>query len=190
MMVGSGIMFKEKLNEKNILVSIFCSFLLFLLSIFILCCPILRIKDFSFVYPLFFGVYALTELLLFALSYHRKEYSNFISFLISFVLFIMGFLMNLTESPRSIAISLLVFVLVNALAKLKRADYYHDRKSRLWSIEMTILVMFIVTGVVTSLNFAWGVEAQILTLGFFALICSIFKVVELLVVYLTKGKLK
>ena len=178
MMVGSGIMFKEKLNEKNILVSIFCSFLLFLLSIFILCCPILRIKDFSFVYPLFFGVYALTELLLFALSYHRKEYSNFIS------------LMNLTESPRSIAISLLVFVLVNALAKLKRADYYHDRKSRLWSIEMTILVMFIITGVVTSLNFAWGVEAQILTLGFFALICSIFKVVELLVVYLTKGKLK
>ena len=189
-MLGSGVMFKEKLKEKNIIASIICAFLLFLLSIFILCCPVLHIRDFSFVYPLFFGVYALTELVLFALSYHRKEYSNFISFLISFILFVMGFLMNLTESPRSIAISLLVFVLVNALAKLKRADYYHDRKSRLWSIEMTMLVMFIITGVVSSMNFAWGVEAQILTLGFFALICSIFKVVELLVVYLTKGKLK
>ena len=190
MILGSDCMFKEKMKDENVLISIGCASVIFLLGIFILCCPILNIKDFSFVYPLFFGVYALTELVLFALSYHRKEYSNFISFLISFILFAMGFLMNLTDSPRSIAISLLVFVFVNALAKLKRADYYHDRKSKLWTVEITMLLMFFVIGILASMNFAWSVEASILVLGFFTFICGIFKIVELLVLYLTKGKIK
>ena len=183
-------MFREKLKEENALASFLCSFIIFALGVFILCCPVLHILDFTFVYPLFFGVYALTDLVLFALSYHRKEYSNFIAFLVSFILFVMGFLMNLVSSPQSVAISLLVFVLVNTLAKLKRADYYHDRKSKLWTVEITFLVMFFITGVLTSMNFAWGEEVQILVLGFFALICGIFKVVESLVLYLTKGKLK
>lgn len=183
-------MFKEKIKDKNVLASICCASIIFILGMFIICCPLLHIVDFSFVYPLFFGVYALTELILFALSYHRKEYSNFIAFIVSFILFVMGFLMNLVSSPQSVAISLLVFVLVNTLAKLKRADYYHDRKSKLWTVEITFLVMFFITGVLTSMNFAWGEEVQILVLGFFALICGIFKVVESLVLYLTKGKLK
>lgn len=183
-------MFREKLKEENALASFLCSFIIFALGVFILCCPVLHILDFTFVYPLFFGVYALTDLVLFALSYHRKEYSYFVSFLVSFVLFVLLFVFDLTSSPRSIALSLLIFVLFNSLAKLKRADYYHDKKSKMWTVEVVLLGLFFLTSIFTSMNFAFGVETQILVLGFFTIICGIFKVVEWLIVYLTKGKLK
>lgn len=88
------------------------------------------------------------------------------------------------------ALSLLVWILVITLVKLKKADYYHDHKSRVWCIEVGFLVMFLLSGVLTCLNFYNQVETQILVLGYFVLICGILEVQESLLLYLTKGKLK
>ena len=183
-------MFKEKIKDKNVLASLGCASVIFVLGVFILIGPVLQIQDFSFVYPLFFGIYALAELIIFSLSYQRKEYTSFFSFLISFLLFILTFVFDLTSRPNIIAFSLLLWILVNALVKLKRADYYHDKKSRMWTVEIVLLIIFFISGIMTSMNFAWGETAQILNLGYFVLICGILKIVELLILYLTKGKLK
>lgn len=178
------------LKKESLLGSVGISILIVLLGTFIICCPLLKINDLNLVYRIFFLVYALIQLGQFLLLYKKKDYTNIFAFLISIFFLIISFPFNLVADPKIIALSLLVWILVIALVKLKKADYYHDHKSRVWCIEVGYLVMFLLSGVLTCLNFYNSTEIQILVLGYFVLICGILEVQESLLLYLTKGKLK
>jgi len=179
-----------RLKKENWLCNIGVSVLFLLFGSFILCCPILNIDNITTIYRLFLGTLAFLQVLKFAILYKQKDYTNFFAFLISIILCIGSFIWDFTGTPRILALTLLIWILVIALVKLKKADYYNDRKSKVWCMEVALLLMFLLTGVLTCLNFAYESKTQIIVLGYFIFISGIFEVVESLLLYLTKGKLK
>ena len=48
----------------------------------------------------------------------------------------------------------MIWTILIALTKLKKADYYHDRKDRMWKLRLFTLVTFILISVLTSINLA------------------------------------
>ena len=71
-----------------------------------------------------------------------------------------------------------------ALIKLKKADYYNDRKEKIWILEIVTLIIFILSGLLTTINLYYENDIQILVLGYFYLIHGILELVDPLTNYL------
>ena len=112
------------MKNKDFRNSIGCSLVILLLGVLIICSPILKVTNIEFLYRIFLGVYGIIQLGQFLILYKKKDYTNFFAFAISFGLLIASFMWDLTESPKTLAFSLLVWIAVIALVKLKKADYY------------------------------------------------------------------
>ena len=65
-----------------------------------------------------------------------------------------------------------------SLTKFKKVDYYHDRRDRMWKLRVFTLVLFIIAGVITSLNFAFADNIQIMVIGFFMIIHGILELFD------------
>ena len=167
---------------------IFSSFIIVLGSIFLLS-SLWNFSDFSICLKLFFGIYGLTEILKYFVRNKSGDYTNAFGFFISSILLILSFVLPMS-SKTNISILFIVFLTILSLTRLKRADYFHDRKNKLWMVEIFLLVIYVISGVLTSIHFANPPETQILILGYFTLICGIIEVAESLILYVTKGKLK
>ena len=167
---------------------IFSSFIIVLGSIFLLS-SLWNYSNFSTCYKLFFGIYGLTEILKYFVRNKSGDYTNAFGFFICSILLILSFTLPMT-SKTNISILFIVFLTVLSLTRLKRADYFHDRKNKLWMVEIFLLVIYVISGILTSIQFSNPPETQILILGYFTLICGIIEVSESLILYVTKGKLK
>ena len=75
-----------------------------------------------------------------------------------------------------------------SLNKLKESDYYHDRKNKLWELNIVNLILFILAGILTTLNLNQPGDMQILLIGFFFLINGILELMDPLVAYLISKK--
>ena len=75
-----------------------------------------------------------------------------------------------------------------SLIKLKEADYYHDRKNKLWLSNIISLVLFIISGILTTLNLYCTNDVQILILGFFFMINGILELMIPLTNHLLEKK--
>jgi uncharacterized membrane protein HdeD (DUF308 family) len=65
-----------------------------------------------------------------------------------------------------------------SLAKLKKMDYYHDKNDRMWKIRFINLGLFIIAGILTSINLAYVSTVQVLVIGFFMLIHGILELFD------------
>ena len=167
-----------------------CRALLILNGIFLLVCPLLK---WTFFLNLFVGTmifYATINAILFLITMKSKDYTSAFTCLASLVVGIFGYVFKVTETPKYLAISILVWTLFLSLIKLKKADMYHDKKSKMWQFETVLLFLFVITGILTSINFLFGVETNIIVFGYFILITGIFEFLDPFLAYLTKGRIK
>ena len=72
-----------------------------------------------------------------------------------------------------LAISIMVFVLAITTVKLFTIDYYHDNKDAFFYIETMLLCLFLVVGVVISINLFNDSIIQTIMLGFLFIIIGI-----------------
>ncbi len=167
-----------------------CRGLLILNGIFLLICPIL---GWTFFLELFVGTmifYAVVNAVLFLLTMKSKDYTSAFTCLASLIIGIIGYLYKVTETPKFLAITILIWLLMLSLIKLKKADMYHDKKSKMWQFETVLLFLFVITGILTSINFLFGLETNIIVFGYFILITGIFEFLDPFLAYITKGKIK
>ncbi len=167
-----------------------CSGLLILNGIFLLVCPLL---GWTFFNELFVGTmcfYAVVNAISFLLTMKSKDYTSAFTCLASLVVGIVGYVLKVVETPKYLAITILAWLLCLSLIKLKKADMYHDKKSKMWQFETALLFLFVITGILTSINFLFGVETHIIVFGYFILITGIFEFLDPFLAYLTKGKIK
>ena len=167
---------------------IFSSFILVLGGFFLLS-SLWAFSDFLMCFRLFFGVYGVAELLKYFERNKGGDYTNAFGFFISFILLMLTFILPIS-SNMNISIIFIVFLAVLSLTRLKRADYYHDRKNKLWMVEIFLLIIYVLAGILTSIQFANTGEIQILILGYFTFICGTLEVAESLILYVTKGKIR
>ena len=90
------------------------------------------------------------------------------------------------SKPLYLALTILAWVVLLSLIKLKKSDYYDDNKDKMWKLRILILILFILTGFLTSINLYYEQEVQILIIGYFFLINGMLEITDPVVKYLIK----
>lgn len=133
-------------------------------------------------------IYAILNFIKFLLTFKSKDYEGLLTFLASVVTMIVALKVDISLKPWNLAITLFVWIIMMALIKLKKSDYYNDRNSKMWIIKIANLILFIVAGILATINLYYTVDIQILVLGFFFFINGILELVDPLANYILDEK--
>lgn len=171
------------MNKKQIVDLITAVFLIICGSVLLL----IPLFHFVKVKNIFLGVlivYAVLNLIKFLLTRKSKDYEGLLTCLASIVVLIVALKLNISEVPWYLALSLLIWIILLSLIKLKKGDYYNDRKNKMWIFEIICLVLFILTGLLTTMNLYYENDIQVLMLGYFFLIHGILELFDPLIISL------
>lgn len=133
-------------------------------------------------------IYAVLNCIKYILTRKSKDFEGLLTFLASFITLVVALKIDITLKPWNLAVSLFIWVILMSLIKLKKSDYYNDRKNKMWIIKMVSLGLFILTGILSTINLYYTVDIQILVLGFFFLINGILDLLEPLCSYIQTEK--
>lgn len=150
--------------------------------------PIFNISNIKAVFIIIIALYGISHLVknFFIIDY--KDYSGFNTTLSCVVVLVLMLFLDIDDSPWNLALILFIWIILMSLTKLKESDYYHDKKNKLWELNMVNLILFILTGVLAAINLYYTGDIQILVLGFFFLINGILELMDPLVAYLIEKK--
>ena len=151
---------------------------LILTSIILLILPIYKITNINNLMIFVFSSYTIFNLIQFIFTYKSKDYESLFSAIASLFTLVLNIIFEMAASPRTLALILMCWIALMSLAKLKKIDYYHDRKDCMWQIRVFNLLFFILTGILTSINLAYSGEVQIIVIGFFMLIHGILELFD------------
>lgn len=174
--------------DRRTLVEFITAWILIILGVVIAVLPIFNIMNVKLVFIIIIAVYGIVHLIKNFLMIAGKDYSGFgISLSCVFALILMLFL-DINDSPWNLALILFIWLILMSLTKLKETDYYHDRKNKVWQLNIVNLILFILTGIITSINLYYTGDIQILVLGFFLLINGILELMDPIVAYLLEKR--
>ena len=157
-----------------------------LLAGVILLFPSFKVNNLSFILKVVFGFYTLIKLTQFLFIFKEKDYESLLTCLISALALLSLFIINLTI--QNLVLILMIWMALMCLIKLKKADFYHDRKNKMWLLRLFILFTFLTTGLLTGINLYYEVDVQTIIIGFFFLINGILDTIDPIVLYLMENK--
>ena len=129
--------------------------------------------------------YIISNIVRFILTRKSKDYDSIFTILSSIVIIILTIILDMSK-PLYLALTILAWVVLLSLIKLKKSDYYDDNKDKMWKLRILILILFILTGFLTSINLYYEQEVQILIIGYFFLINGMLEITDPVVKYLIK----
>lgn len=177
------------MNKKQIVDLIIAIFLIICGSV-MLVFPLFHFINIKIIFLGVLGFYAMLNLVQYILTRKAKDYEGLFTALASIVVFIIVCKLNIAEVPWYLAVSLLIWVILMSLIKLKKADYYNDRNSKVWILKAITLTLFILSGLLATMNLYYDNDIQVLILGFFFLIHGILELFDPITVYLIDSNSK
>ncbi len=129
-------------------------------------------------------VYAILNMAKFVLTCKSKDYEGLFTSLASIIVLVVAVYLDINKVPWYLALCLLIWIILLSLIKLKKGDYYNDRKNKMWILEVICLVLFILSGLLTTMNLYYENDIQVLVLGYFFLIHGILELFDPLVISL------
>lgn len=175
--------------DRRTLVEFVVAWILVLLGGIITILPLFSVVDVRIVFILIISFYGIIHLIKNLLILNAKDYSGFGTAISCVIILILLLKLNILENPLHLALALFIWVILMSLVKLKESDYYHDRKNKLWELNVVNLILFILVGIITTINLYCTTDIQILVIGFFFLINGILELMDPLVAYIiTKRK--
>lgn len=174
--------------QRRTLVEFIVGWILILFAVIITVLPIFNIRNVKNIFIIIIASYGIIHLIknIFILNY--KEYSGFSTSLASMFILILLLFIDINDSPWNLALLLFIWIIFMSLIKLKESDYYHDKKNKIWLLNIVNLVIFIISGIIASLNLYYTQDIQILVLGFFFLINGILELMDPLAGYIMENK--
>ncbi len=178
------------MKKEKFIENIMGSFLILLYAYFMLSIGLTSHLNLQYMVSLFYLLYGLVHVAEFAFHRKEKEYSDILLGILGFVFAGLMFFSKILETTKYLALVLLFFALIYSLIKLKKADYHHDRRSKLWLIFVASLVLFFFSNLLICINLSYNDEIRMILFGFYFQIIGIFEMYEALILNMTKGKLK
>lgn len=129
-------------------------------------------------------VYAILNMIKYILTSKSKDYEGLFTCLASIIVLVVAIYLDINKVPWYLALCLLIWIILLSLIKLKKGDYYNDRKNNMWILEIICLVLFILAGLLTTMNLYYENDIQVLILGYFFLIHGILELFDPLVISL------
>lgn len=175
------------MNKKQIVDLVIALFLIICGSI-LLVFPLFHFFRVKIIFGIVLGVYGFLNLLQFLLTKESKDYEGIFTTIASLITLIVVLMLDVDTVPWYLAISLFVWIILMSLIKLKKADYYHDRQNTIWILRIVTLTLFILSGLLATINLYYSNDVQILVLGFFYFIHGILELTDPLTIYLVERK--
>lgn len=174
---------KFKMQRKQV-VDLITAVMLIVMGSLILIFPLLKIVNIKYIFMGVLTFYGVMNLIQFALTNDSKDYEGLLTMIASMItLILLGFL-NIDNNPLNLALTLFVWITLMSLIKLKKCDYYHDRHKKIYILRIITLVIFVLIGLLSTINLYYEVETQILVLGFFYFIHGLLELVDPITNYL------
>lgn len=151
---------------------------LILIGVILLILPLFNISNIKWLNTGIFSLYTILNLIQFILTKESKDYEGLHSAIGSLIVLIANLLIRPINNPKTLSMLLMTWIIFMSLAKLKKMDYYHDRRDRMWKIRAFNLSLFILAGVLTCINLAYEGVVQVLVIGFFMLIHGILELFD------------
>ena len=175
------------MNKKQV-VDLIIALLLIVVGSALLVFPLLHFIAVKIIFISVLGVYGLLNLIQFLLTFKSKDYEGLFTALASIVVLVIVCFLNVDTNKWYLALSLFIWIILMSLIKLKKADYYHDRQNRVWIMKVITLIVFILCGLLTTINLYYESDIQILVLGYFYLIHGIIELLDPVTGYLLEKK--
>ncbi len=164
-----------KINKKEVY-SFTSSLLIIIVGVILLCFGNKEV-DTTVLYAGIMFFYAILKLTEYFLTKEKGDYENlfiaFASIITSSIIFTL--LARDIKTPMLVPVSLISWVAMLAILKLIKVDFLMDRKNKMWYVELIILILFVIIGILTSINLYHINEIQNMVLGFFFLLLGILE---------------
>jgi len=172
--------------KRKIIIDFVINLALLIMASCVILLPTFKVYNIKNIMIIVFSVYSLFKLTQFVLTIKEKDYESLFTFLISLVVLISLIFVEL--SPKYLALIVMAWVGLMSLNKLKKADFYHDRKNKMWVLRLIILFIFLTIGLLTILNLFYESSVQIIIIGYLLFINSVLDIIDPVVVYLMGDK--
>ena len=139
--------------------------------------PIYHITNLKMIFLIAFSIVSLLTLIQFIINRKTKDYTGLYSFIVN-LLFALSMIIVKVQTPKNLAMCLMGWVILMSLIRLKKSDYYHDRKDRMWKLNLIMLGIFILAGILTSINLLHESGVQIIIIGYFLFINGILDIMD------------
>ena len=168
-----------KFKQKTDFIS---NILLLIIGVVLLSLGILKIGNIKVLFISVMVIYAIINFIQYFLTRQSKDYEGLYTSISSIVIALMT-LFFYKENSLTIALLLLGWTSIMAIIKFIKTDYYNDRRDRMWKIRIFTLVIFIITGVFSSLSLL-VVDNKILLLGYYFFINGVLETIDPITKYL------
>lgn len=175
------------MNRKQI-VDLTIAIFLILCGTVLLIFPLVNFVNVKIIFMSVLGFYGIMNLIQFLLTKKEKDFEGLLTTIASIIVIIVAWKLNINEVPWYLAIALFVWIILMSLIKLKKADYYNDRKNSIWILKIVTLIVFILIGLLSTINLYYSSEVQIIVLGFFFLLHGVLELLDPLTIYLVEKK--
>lgn len=140
--------------------------------------PVLGIDNLKIIIPTVFGIYSVVSIIKFILTRENKDYEGMFTFIVSLIAMALCIYFKVQDYPQKLAMTLMFWITCMSIIKLKKIDYYHDRRDRMWKLRVLILGLFILIGILTAINLAYSSEVQLIVLGFFLFTHAVLEIFD------------
>ncbi len=155
---------------------------LFLVGILTIILGIIKYSDIKTIFISIMFLYSILNLAQYLMTKSSKDIEGLLTFVVSLATAIVDY--NLVFNSKVLCISIMVWVSLMSVIKFIKTDYYNDRKDKMWKLRIITLIVFIISGILTSLCFNYSSNVQILVLGYFFMIHSILELIDPITKYL------
>ena len=172
--------------KKKEIVDLVVAVGLIIVGSLILTFPLLKIVSVRYIFIAVLVSYGVLNLIQYILTSKDKDYEGLFTMIGSIVSLLLLGLLDIENTPGNLALVLFVWIIMMSLIKLKKCDYYHDRHKRIYILKIVTLILFILVGLLATINLYYEPEVQILVLGFFYFIHGVLELVDPITNYLIR----
>jgi uncharacterized membrane protein HdeD (DUF308 family) len=147
--------------------------------------PLFSITNAKFALQFVMICYVVINFLRYFFVRKTKDLEGLFTGIVSLILFIILFFIPLSNKL-ALSLSVFAFVFLMSFVRLKKSDYYNDRKDKKWILELTCLIIFIISGLLTSFSILITNDGNILIMGYLFFINGFIEIIDPVVNYIEK----
>lgn len=169
---------RKKEREKKNKVNLICSAILLFVGLLMFILPWINIIEPVKVLYIVFSIYALVKLIEYFLTRNGSDLENLYTAIASALAAISGFRFINYDPPMVLSMTLASWVAIMAIIKLIKLDYYHDRENGMLYVNLITFSLFILLGLLTSINLYFNATVQYVMLAFFFTVNGLLMLAE------------
>lgn len=181
---------RKKMNVRD-KTNLTVSSLLVLMGISMLIVPFLGYIEPNKLLYIVFSIYACIKIIEVIISPKTRDYEDIFTAIACALAAISGFKFANENSPMVLSITLVSWVGIMSIIKLIKLDYYHDRENGMFFVNVITFALFLLLGLLTSINLYFSETVQVLMIGFFFVINGLLNLAEDAIrIFVTKNSIK